>query len=273
MKLLEKQKLIYNREELLELLDKSIILLIDEKKELYKLDESVMMHLHEQMEYKQKRDILSDMLDCISESSEGSAYSYLATVIEKVVQCPVYLEGLMEMILTCVEYYANAGYWNELHAELSNSVESPDKRLMTLAIFEEIIYERRSGNLEKAYELSICQGIKKDEMGVWYYMYYFLCIQIRHLQGYYEESIVRYKQLLEEMDLIRSTIPVHIYNMVAMKYADLLFLKGEFNLSLNEVEKLLAREDTPLIDQIELLRIKGHIYRFNKQYAQAKIID
>jgi tetratricopeptide (TPR) repeat protein len=103
-------------------------------------------------------------------------------------------------------------------------------------------------------------------------MYYFLCIQIRHLQGYYEESIVRYKQLLEEMDLIRSTIPVHIYNMVAMKYADLLFLKGEFNLSLNEVEKLLAREDTPLIDQIELLRIKGHIYRFNKQYAQAKII-
>jgi tetratricopeptide (TPR) repeat protein len=81
-----------------------------------------------------------------------------------------------------------------------------------------------------------------------------------------------YAQLIREMDLIRSLIPDHIYLAPCMKYADLMFLKGRFDEALALVHKLLAENTLTVGDQIELLRIKGHIYRFQQQYADAELI-
>jgi tetratricopeptide (TPR) repeat protein len=57
-----------------------------------------------------------------------------------------------------------------------------------------------------------------------------------------------------------------------MKYADLLFLKGNFDESLEIVEDLLNEPGISNADIIELMRIKGHIYRFRQQFAEADII-
>ena len=57
-----------------------------------------------------------------------------------------------------------------------------------------------------------------------------------------------------------------------MKYADILFLKGRFKESLELVQKLLTDHKLGIGDQIELLRIKGHIYRFQQEYKSAEII-
>ena len=57
-----------------------------------------------------------------------------------------------------------------------------------------------------------------------------------------------------------------------MKYADLLFLKGHFEASLEITERLLNSTSITLGDQIELMRIKGHIFRFQLKYEQAKVI-
>jgi tetratricopeptide (TPR) repeat protein len=103
-------------------------------------------------------------------------------------------------------------------------------------------------------------------------MYAYLRVQIRHLLGYYDESLAGYQALVQEMDLIRPLIPDHVYLAPCMKYADLLFLKGRFQESLALVKKLLQENTAQLADQIELLRIEGHIYRFQQQYAEAELI-
>lgn len=57
-----------------------------------------------------------------------------------------------------------------------------------------------------------------------------------------------------------------------MKYADILFLIGRFKESLELVQKLEINHKLGIGDQIELLRIKGHIYRFQQECKSAEII-
>ena len=280
--LLKKENLDYNGDEMEELLEKSIILPLEEIKGLYKVDESVRLHLHEQMEEHVRKEIVSQMLCCIREGKNKNNFTFFAGIMELVFENPVYIgemgeEGLAEQLLELTEYYGNAGYWNELHTlytKYSDTKYSDSQNPLTMALItlEELLYLRRTGRLEEARAFAKEHPLQKEQLGVWFYFYRYFIIQIGHLQGRYDESLAGYKELLGEMDLIKTLIPVHIYNMVSMKYADLLFLKGRFSESLKIVEMLLENHQTPLVDKIELLRIKGHIYRFNHKYEQAQLI-
>jgi tetratricopeptide (TPR) repeat protein len=272
MRLLEKQKLLYSEEELLMLCDKSVILSLDEAKGLWKVDESVRLHLRNQMRPEKIREILGHMMECIAEEDSGRAFPYFATILEVVSEKPEYLEQIEESVLEEVDYYANAGYWKEMHAILASETENSNPRLQAVAVMEELIYLRRTGRLAEAEQFGASHPLRKETMGAWYYMYRYLLIQIRHLQGHYEESLREYKALVDEMEMIRAVIPLHIYVTVCMKYADLLFLRGEFDESLALVENLQKEDGVLLVDRIELLRIEGHIYRFLNQFEQAELI-
>lgn len=271
-KLLQKQKLVYNKEELKELFEKSIILPIEEKKGLWKLDTSVSLHLNQKMEKEQRKEIFDDMLECVIEDQSGRSFVYFAMLIERATQEPEFLDGVIEQMIEEIDFYSNAGFWNELHVFLKDYVDNCNDLLKTVAVMEELIWYRRTGQLKQAETFAKEYPLKKEDLGSWFYLYEYLKIQIRHLMGYYEESIQGYKKLVDEMNLIRNLIPAHIYNTISMKYADILFLKGQFDESLKIVESMLDKSDTPLVDQIELLRIKGHIFRFQKQYVAAELI-
>jgi tetratricopeptide (TPR) repeat protein len=159
-----------------------------------------------------------------------------------------------------------------MHAILASETENSNPRLQAVAVMEELIYLRRTGRLAEAEQFGASHPLRKETMGAWYYMYRYLLIQIRHLQGHYEESLREYKALVDEMEMIRAVIPLHIYVTVCMKYADLLFLRGEFDESLALVENLQKEDGVLLVDRIELLRIEGHIYRFLNQFEQAELI-
>ena len=109
-------------------------------------------------------------------------------------------------------------------------------------------------------------------IGHWAFLYRYLCIQVRHLLGHYDECIVAYKELLGEMNLVRHDLPAHVYNIVALKYADLLFLRGDFEQSLRLTEDMLALTDLPIDDRLELIRLKGHNYRFRRMSKEAETI-
>lgn len=271
-RLLQKQKLIYNKEELTELFEKSIILSIEEQKGFWKLDSSVSLHLTQKMEVMQKKELFDHMLECLAEDMQGKSFRYLAMLIELAIKEPELLEGSIEALLEQIDFYANAGFWNELHQFLGKYVDHDNELLKTFAVMEEFIWYRRTGQLKQADIFAKEHPLRKEILGNWYYLYEYLKIQIRHLLGFYDESIQKYKQLVDEMDLIQILVPTHIYNTISMKYADILFLKGYFEESKRIVEKILDKSNTSIVDQIELLRIKGHIFRFQKQYKESEVI-
>jgi tetratricopeptide (TPR) repeat protein len=270
--LLQKQQVVYEEDELKQLLEKSIFLPLDESRGVWKVDESVRLHQKADISPEKMTSVLGSMLDCVLEQPEGKNYPHLALVLETVCGQPEILPPLLEKALQAVELFANLGFWGELHTQLAPQVESIDKPLQALAVLEETIYLRRTGRLQAAFELVEAHPLDKELLGSWYYMYAYLRVQIRHLLGYYDESLAGYQALVQEMDLIRPLIPDHVYLAPCMKYADLLFLKGRFQESLALVKKLLQENTAQLADQIELLRIEGHIYRFQQQYAEAELI-
>lgn len=272
MLLLKKQNLLYAEDELNALLEKSIILPIEESHGMWKVDESVRLHLKEQVSYERKASILESMLECLMEQVNGRNFSYLATVIDLICQEPACLSSLQEQVIQAVDIYANSGFWNELHIILSAALEQKDPRLQAVAVFNELIWLRRTGSLEKAEMFASEHPLIEDSLGIWFYQYQYMKIQIRHLLGHYDEALQGYHALVEEMELVRNIVPDHIYNTVSMKYADLLFLKGKFDDSLALVEHLLNQNGLSYGNQIELLRIKGHIYRFQNHCREAEKI-
>ena len=272
MELLKMQNLMYNKEDILELLEKSIILPIEEQKGLYKVDESVRLHIHAQNTKNKKKEVTEQMLLCAKNRKGSSAFPYFAMVLEIFKENPEYLNSLIQQVLEMTEYYSSAGFWNELHNILSDYIQNENDDIKTLAVFEELLFLRRIGNLKEAEKLAKRIPLNKDKMGEWFYFYRYLVVQIDHLRGYYDESLLGYQKLLKEMDLIKTCISAHIYNQICMKYADLLFLKGNFEESMKMVDDILNKNGTLLVEQVELLRIKGHIYRFQNNFQEARLI-
>lgn len=270
--LLKRQNAYINEEQLHGLFEKSIVLSIDEEFDMWKIDESVRTHLLEQMSEDKVRSILSDMLSYVQEEEGGSAFPYFASILNTVQRDPQYIIGLNEAIIEQIDYYGNSGFWTEINNILEPSLDSGDINLYTLAVIAKIICIRRTCSLKEEEAFIATHPLDAACLGNYYYMYRYMQIQCRHLQGHYDEALIGYRNLLDDMDLIRCTLPAHIYNTVCMKYADLLFLKGMFDQSLEITDGLLSSDSLSLIDQIELMRIKGHIFKFQQKYKQAHII-
>lgn len=272
LKMLEKQNLIYHLGEIYTLLDRSVFVQLDAKRERWKVDESVRSHIYEQMSPKWRIILLKNLLDVILENRSGKQYLYFSTALRIIIRYPEYIADIQEKLLEALDYFTGVGYWNEVHALLNPCLSTQEPKLKALAVFSELIWLRRTGKLKEASKFAWNNPLQQEDLGVWYFMYRFLTVHIQHLLGDYDQSILCYRKLMDEMDMIKPAIPTHVYNTTAIKYADLLFLKGQFHQSLALTEQILEQPSTALPDVIELLRIKGHIFRFQKQYDNAAII-
>lgn len=270
--LLAKQNLAYTADELRVLCEKSVVLPLNESRQLYKVDESVRSHLLEHMREEEKADILEDIFDCISAEKGACVFPYFASALDTLIADPPCFEKLYKKVFAIAEFYAGAGYWRELHVFLRKYLRAENEKLRALAVIAEILYLRRSGSLQEAEKFIENNPVTKEQAGVWHYYYRFLCIHVRHLLGHYDESLAAYRALLDEMELVRHALPAHLYALVAIKYADLLFLKGNFEESLARTEELLKSGDLSMDDRLELIRLKGHNYRFRRQNRQAELV-
>lgn len=270
--LLKKQQVILDASGLRELMQRSIFLKIDETRELWKVDESVRLHQRSRIDHGKAAEILQSILECLNEHPKGEYYKHLALVLETACDWPEVMPTIILPCIQAIDYYANVGFWKELHLQLNAYIGSENEYLNAIAVLAELICLRRTGELNRADELYRQYPLSKETIGIWYYMYAYIGIQIRHLLGRYDESITAYKELIREMDLVRPLIPDHIYLLPCIKYADLLFLKGKFDESLQIVHTLIANNKLSTPELIEFLRIKGHIYRFRGQYGEAETI-
>ena len=273
MKLLKFLGLPYYHDEMSALLDKSIILPIDEESDIWKLDESVREHIWNCLSKETKKDLVSGVLALTAADIKGHFFPYFAVVMEHVISNPQLADSITETLLEQVEIYANGGYWNELHGLLSSQVDNQDEQIRSIAVVGETICLRRYGRLGDAASLLESHPVSTKILGHFYYYYAFLKASISHLQGHYDQAILAYASLIEEMELVKGSLPVHIYIQAVLKHTDLLMLKGQFEEALEQIDKILILGNPlPATDQVEALRIKGHVYRFKQQFDKARII-
>ena len=272
--LLKRFNLFYHLPELDDLLEKSIFIQLEDGQlsNQWKVDESVRSHIYEYMTEEQFLKLITEVLLLICEERKPSNFQYLISILDFIIEKPIYISNIKEELFEIIEYYATIGYWNEIHDILTHCINDTNTELQALAVFAELIWFKRTGRIESAIKLCEQYSFSEETMGRWYYMYSFIKIHFQHLSGEYEKSLVQYKELLDKISLIKACIPRHIYNMVAIKYADLLFLRGDFEESLKFTNTMLENEQISLEDKVELLRIKGHIYRFKKEYLEADLI-
>lgn len=218
------------------------------------------------------KELINSIINTMRKDFSEENLKHFDTIFEVLEVRPFIARSLVENILDIVEIYSTGGYWKELHTRLSSKINSDNRLIKTIAVFSEIIYKRRMGNLIDEQKFIEEHPLDEKILGKAAYMYKYFVIQNRHLQGYYDEALLGYKNLIDEMNLIKQLVPTHTYLMISMKYADVLFLKGKFDESLNIIEGLLSEPNISSVDLIELLRIKGHIHRFNKKYKEAEFV-
>lgn len=271
MEMLQKANLPHYNDEMTVLLEKSIFLSVDNKNDIWKLDESIRTHLWTCLSVQEKRELIQFIVEITNLDSNGQYFMYFANAMEIILRENGLIVPVWQLLPQQIEKYANGGFWNELHGLLSQHINNCNIYIHTLAVISEIICLRRYGKLREAAKLIDTYQIDTQLLGSFIYQYRFLCVHIRHLLGQYDEALHGYASLLEEMSLVRATLPSHIYTLTALKYADILFLKGRFNEALQQVDEILEKPIDDA-DKLEALRIKGHIYRFNKQYTKARVI-
>ncbi len=269
---LQRQGITYEAGELESFMNKSIFISLDDNHSVFTIDKSVRAHQASLLSDERIANILNSIIEMITDHPQGKNFRYLDSVLSAIELKPEIAGLIINKLCYVIELFGTAGYWNELHCRLAKYIDSENEALKAIAVYAEIIYLRRQGNLKKEQEFIEAHVLDEKLLGLSYFMYRYFVIQNIHLQGHYDEAMNSYNELISKMNLLKHIVPVHTYTTVCMKYADLMFLKGRFSDSLKYVEELLSEPDISTADLLELMRIKGHIARFNQKYNDAGII-
>lgn len=272
--LLAREGLPFSEEELEELFEKSIFRKLAGDEGLWGLDGSVRRHLALHTTPQRLAAVVRSAMAVAGERGTSEYYPFLATALDYAMRHP---QGPWREIIgdffRVSDAYANAGYWKELH-ELFEAGPKEDVHpsIRALRDYLELIWLRRTGQLRLADKRAESVDGAKEDIGVWHYLVRYLKAQIRHLLGHYDESLAEYRKLLDEMAPLRGSLPPHVTIQVGLKHADILMLKGEFKAACREVDEILDTGELDAADRIELLRVKGHAYRFQGLFREAETV-
>jgi tetratricopeptide (TPR) repeat protein len=270
--LLKSDNLPFSAEEVMNLFDKSIFVELDEIQKYYKIDESVGQHILGTINDDKKNSVISNALNYVSDrlkNKSDDAFKYFEQLYHIIIlnsrYFKLYINELIEIIVTLVDM----GYWVEIHNVVKYDIQSEDEYIKAFCIFAELLYLRRSAKIKEAKSFLANHVINPSMLGKYKYLYDFLKIHIEHLSGNYDFALEQYKLLKEQIDLIKENVDSHTYYTIHVKYIDLLFLKGHFKTALKLINELADNDRIQFVDKAEILRVRGHIYRFNFKLKEA----
>jgi len=273
--ILMKENLLFSDDELETLFDKSIFVLIDENQKIYKIDESVRHHLLGCMELPKKHVIVHHVLQYISSEmvhQPDSVFRVFEQLFKIIANDVNYFKECMQELIKIMVLFVDLGYWCDIHMLVKPYINSQDTYLRTYSSFTELFYLRRSSKIQEANQFILENNIEPEALGNFIYLYEFLKIHIIHLSGKYDLALTKYKELKVRLECIRENIDPHTYSTINIKYIDLLFLNGKFNTALRMTNDLTYGSTMQLMDRVEILRVRGHIYRFNFMLQEAEDI-
>ena len=233
----------------------------------YKLDASIRKHLLETNGDFITDNIFSLLLDYLSEEKETigeatySCFESLCMLISE--KRRVLNQKQIEKLFKCTNNLLDFGYWSRLHELFTHYL--PRETYAPLIKYVYVQKLKREGALAKAHLLAKELLSESKWFGCYQCSIELLENQISHLLGNYETAIKKYKQIYEYMEMLMLDISdKRTYILAKLKYADLLFLKGDFPGALMVLRGIDVSGNTDLT--IELARIQGHIMRFNLKH-------
>ena len=271
---LESEKIFMLHSELESLYNKSIFVEDPVDKNLIRIDSSVREYIKKEISSAQAIEFTEKLLYCIEKikNDTDKSFRYFAQIIEIQKEFNLDSEDIINKLIELMQYFMDLGYWNETYKIFNKTSELSNSYFETMKYFANVFYMRRTGKLidvKKYIEKFENQHDFNDNQK---FLNEFLKAHIEHLLGNYDIALELYKKLYEEMNIIKESVSIHIYNAIMIKYIDVLFLKGKFQTSLDMIEKMINDKTINISEKLELLRTKGHIYRFNLMFKEAKKI-
>lgn len=273
--LLKNDNLPFTGEELVNLFDKSIFVELDEIQKYYKIDESVRQHILGTINDDKKNSVISNAVNYILDRlkyKSDDAFMHFEQLYHTIILNPQYFKLYNNELIEIIVSLVDMGYWVEIHNVVKHDIESEDEYIKGFCIFAELLYLRRSAKIKEAKSFIAGHKINPSTLGKYKYLFEFLKIHIEHLSGNYDFALKQYKLLKEQIDLIKENIDSHTYYTIHVKYIDLLFLKGHFKTALKLINELADNDRIQFVDKAEILRVRGHIYRFNFKLKDAAAI-
>jgi len=180
----------------------------------------------------------------------------------------------IEFLTYGISRFADRGYVAQIE-EVIYQAKLNNSKLESVYIYFLLIKYRKQGKILEA--MKLLNEVEKYEnpsiYGKQRFSYQLVKIMVRHLSGDYDRAQKSYETLLED-HMILGTLheDKRTYTIAYIKYCDLLFLKGQFTVALNKANQLSLADIVESENKMELLRVKGHIYRFNFQLEKAENI-
>lgn len=249
------------KNDLLTFFDKSIFIK-DEENDTFRIDNTVRQVLAMGENDDDKLNLLSNIIDMYGSTSSDYDYTvyYLQALnsLNELSECKnKYFDKILDIMINLI----SLGKWNEIASYMARFEQSDNPYIKILLYFSKLLLIKRTNNLKVAYEVT--QNHPEFTSLYQDYLNRFIIAKIIHLLGDYDLAIKEYEKLINDISFNESVLPHTLYVDVSIKYADLLFLKGLFRSSLEIFDRLAKDNNISIASKIEVLRTKGHIYRFN----------
>ena len=254
--------------ELLKLLEKCIFNQLDE--EDYKLDASIKKQILSLTEPNIAQGCISVLLAYLSEKSAvtlNNLIFYFESLCKLISKYGLESKKEQELFFVCINRTLDAGYWTSMDGLVEKYLTAEEYEHYKLYVHAN--KEKREGNLKGALEIAEKLVEQAKTFGNYRFAIQLLRTQIIHLLGNYDDAIKGYAEIVDKMELLDlETKDQKTYVLSQLKHADVNFLKGKFITSKKSLKSIEFDQDKNL--EMEYMRIKGHIFRFNLDFENAR---
>jgi len=247
----------------------SCITTIDEKKEIYKVNDIIRNVVLNLLDKKTLSSVSKDLLKYLNEYKEKIDYKMILALFYDVLTIlSLNIEPLnvndVENIISIGMFLIDRGYWNDV-GEIINYFNKKNLsfEFNNTLNFLKAVYLRRINNLKES--IKIFDNLNYNKLYKFKSLAIFHKTNVIRLLGDYKKALENYEKLYK---VTKEREDLHI--KVVRQYADLLFLKGSFKTSLNILKDYCENTfNENELEKAELYRIIGHIYKFNFMFEDA----
>lgn len=247
-----------------------------ETNEYKKIDSSVKLHIFEGKLNEDVSGICTVLRNYLTEKITIEQNNYIHYFNQL-----IYLYGKKDRTMDSVETESivymiarliDRGNWISIEKNI-NQANKSNPHFSPIFNYFNILWLRRTGKIKEAkifYEQKRETGFDSSIYGKMKSSYEMIYVQTLHLMGNYEIAMEKYSEMISNYELFgASAIELRTVYLAKIKYADILFLKGSFNQSMNLVNQFDLNKLVESEIKMEVLRVKAHIYRFNYMFDQA----
>ena len=239
------------------------------------VDESVRKHIFDSKKNKGHSGIQEVLKDYLEDTIpfEHTNYSHYFKEYVLLVSKESLSTPSVEFLIASISRLVDRGYAMHLDEVMAYAQQQISAEFQAVYDYFQLLKFRRQGKINEA--MSILKSHKEkgfdvSVFGSMEHAYTLLKVLIKHLAGHYDLAIQGYQDLIEEHQLLGSLQDDSRTLAIArIKQSDLLFLKGRFHDALNATNAININELDQMENKMELLRVKGHIYRFNLDFDTA----